>query len=895
LLSGGVRGINVLLDQSFTGLTQIGQLSTTCGVGKDLPTPLPPSLSPSLKQRFQPLAQLAAAYQQRLRAKKLIDPTEIFWFASQLTPQGQSLLVYGYDFPHIDELQFVNAVAGDRSVLFLPVVDHPLFAQNQRSLQWLQQQGWQIAQESISETAETSIKTLGQQLCQKFLGGQRKETDPLLGTQTQVYAYPHLEAEVRGSLGQVKELLLQGVAANQIAIVARDETIYGPTILDIAHEYDLPIRALYSIPLINTRLGAWLETLGQTVTADLPFETTARLLTHPLCSGLPPGIWLTARKTHPSGLAKWQEILHQQELSDPPQPPLLRGECVSLDAIDLSLLSWPQDPPQPPLKRGECVSPDAIDLSLLSWPQEDRRDNWVERLQNILKTFNLRKRAARWAREAVAYYTFQDALVNLSKPESEILSLEAFIQEISELMALLTVPAAPGRGGVELHTPASLVGTRYDYLFILGMAEGILPAPVADNPVLDFRSRQLLRESGIPLGNAVETAQREALSFYALLKTATQNLTLSYPRLIDRTQMLPSPYINKLGLTVESAPPLSVASVELSRQVYLRKPENSRVKDLAKSSAADAVLANAYHSWTVETRRESSQPPDEYDGAIAIGLDPDRWVFSASQLTNLGQCAFKWFTQKVLRLLDIEEAEEQLSTSLRGRLYHKTLELSVQWAKQQITETDSTFPDIQSAVTEYLETAFLEAEKAENLDKLPPFPGWEVSRQEHLSILNRAIWATHFLKEETEILTTEKKFQGNWYGLKVKGTVDRVDRTPEGLAIVDYKTSSTTPKGAKDANSKAKLDIQLPLYMQVAAPNLFAGEPVANAYYYSLTKGKAIGQVKIDETTLAEFAENVKRHLQEGHYPVNPDVDRAACQYCDYDLVCRQGTRLSRK
>ena len=100
-------------------------------------------------------------------------------------------------------------------------------------------------------------------------------------------------------------------------------------------------------------------------------------------------------------------------------------------------------------------------------------------------------------------------------------------------------------------------------------------------------------------------------------------------------------------------------------------------------SEPDRVLSHAYHSWTVETRRESGQPPDEYDGAIAISSDPDRWVFSASQLTNLGQCAFKWFTQKLLHLLDLEEAEEELSPSLRGRLYHKTLELSVNWAKQQ--------------------------------------------------------------------------------------------------------------------------------------------------------------------------------------------------------------------
>ncbi len=840
-----------------------------------------------LPGRFQPLVNLAEIYQQRLREKKLLESAEILWFASQLNPIRQSLLVYGYDFPLMDQLQFVDAVAGDRSVWFLPVVNHPLFSENQlTAIAWLQERGWQIkhdvendvkndvkndeiVQEVAAITNHQNPNHPGKYLSQKFLGLSDSEpsesSEPTESNPAKVYAYPHLEAEVRGILALVKEQLLQKVPSNQIAIVARDEKIYGPMILDIAWEYDLPIRALYSIPLTATRLGNWIETLGQVAIADLPFEPTAKLLTHPLCSGLPPECWVRARKMHPSGLKKWQEILQPKG-----------DEKVSTSqAVDLS-----------------------VDLSILSWPSQDTRDNWVARLQNIFKAFNLRKRAARWAREAVAYYQFQEGLVHLSKPETEILTIEEFIQEISQLMALLMVPAAPGRGGVELHTPASLVGTEYQSVFVLGMAEGILPAPVVDSPVLDFRDRQLLRQRGIPLANAMETAQREALNFYACLKTAAQNVIFSYPQTQGSTPMLPSPYIARLGLEVEAAPPLPVASVQLSRQVELGAIAVAAVGDLQSigvsrnAPEADPVLNHAYHCWTVEKRRESSQAPDEYDGAIAIGLDPDEWEFSASQLTNLGQCPFKWFSHKQLHLLDLEEAEEELSNSLRGLLYHKTLELSVKWA------TVSEGKNFVATAIEHLETAFSEAEKAEHLDKLPPLPGWKARRQEHLTVLHRAVSAPDFLQENTEILAAEKKFTGTWYGLKVKGSLDRVDRTPEGLAIVDYKTSSSPPKGAKDANGQAKLDIQLPLYVQVAAKELFPGQPVTNAYYYSLTKGTILKEVAIDaidDTALAEFAENVKRRLQQGHYPVDPDHKRDACQYCDYDLVCRQGSRLSRK
>ena len=41
-----------------------------------------------------------------------------------------------------------------------------------------------------------------------------------------------------------------------------------------------------------------------------------------------------------------------------------------------------------------------------------------------------------------------------------------------------------------------------------------------------------------------------------------------------------------------------------------------------------------------------------------------------------------------------------------------------------------------------------------------------------------------------------------------------------------------------DANGGLTLDLQLPLYVEAAAPVLFPGEPVAEAHYFSLKKGE---------------------------------------------------------
>jgi ATP-dependent helicase/DNAse subunit B len=288
-------------------------------------------------------------------------------------------------------------------------------------------------------------------------------------------------------------------------------------------------------------------------------------------------------------------------------------------------------------------------------------------------------------------------------------------------------------------------------------------------------------------------------------------------------------------------------------------------------------------AWKVEQQRESSTHYDEYDGVVAIGIDPTQQVFSASQLTQLGQCGFKWFTGYLLKLAELTEADTEFNGKLRGRLYHKTLELVVKKAQGK--------PDVRQGMLDALDDAFSEAEKSENLLGIS---AWDARRPEHLTLLRRTIAHESFMSPETEILGVELKFKGQWYGLNVEGIVDRIDSTPEGLCAIEYKNLSSKPTAAKDASGKANLDVQLPLYRQVATAALFPDQPVSNAYYYSISKQKRI-KADAEDTELEEFADRIGQHLKQGHYPVQPDIDGKACQYCCQDLVCRQGARLNRK
>ncbi len=641
--------------------------------------------------------------------------------------------------------------------------------------------------------------------------------------------YPNLAAEVRGVLTQVKILLTQGVAAQDIVLVTNDEQLYGETIVNTAWEYSLPVRVTYEIPLEQTRMGAWLKLLLEAIADNFPFEATAKLLSHPLAQYMSEEIWATARQQHPQGLSAWQEL-----------------------GIDLNLLNF---------KQKVC-----------------NREVWIQQLQNILIDWDVLEKGKLWAKEITAYYRIQEALIELSQPAGQKLSLTAFIREISEILALLTVPAQPGTGGIELHHPNALLGTNYPYVFILGSGEGILPTAIAEDPLLDFYSRKQLVKQGLEIETAIDLARRGTFNFYCLLGIPTKQITFSYPESIARADILPSPYLARLGLQPTAIDTLPLASIELARQVYLRQ-----AKLLDPQTNRTLLISKITQAWQVEAQRESENAPNEYDGVIGISVSPHTKIFSASQLTQLGQCPFKWFSARLLRLKELPEADSDLGAALRGNLYHRCLELSLSQIK--------TASDLAQFNREQLASAFTKAEQELNLTQLS---GWDARRQEHLDLLALNLATAEFLPAQREVVATETKFDTQWYGLQIRGQVDRIDRTDGGLTVIDYKTSGVTPAGVKDATGKANLDLQLAVYADAIAEQ-YPHETIDTAAYYSITKQKTISCPSKDPAKLAEFARRVKIYLEQGNYPVSPDVDRQACRYCDYDAVCRQGDRLSRK
>jgi hypothetical protein len=252
------------------------------------------------------------------------------------------LVVWGYPRLGLGELVFIDAAAGEGSIVRLPHGEDPTFDENQEAPEELKRRGW-VVERVPSQTV------------------WRMELP------VEAHVYPHLEAEVRGVLAQVKALLADGVPLDDVVLVARDDASYGPTVLSVAREYGVPVQALYRVPVSYTRVGYWLDLLFEAIIGGFPFETTARFLAHPLGPGIPSGRWARARKAHPKGVSAWEEV--------------------------------------------------GVDLSSLAWPQEDTRAGWMHRIGDLFEAYALAWKVRSWPREVDALSAAKAAVGWLVRPQ----------------------------------------------------------------------------------------------------------------------------------------------------------------------------------------------------------------------------------------------------------------------------------------------------------------------------------------------------------------------------------------------------------------------------------------------------------------------------------------------
>ena len=383
--------------------------------------------------RVKHLALIAREYQFRLRKKGLVDSEEVLWQASLLPIEPQKLFIYGYYRARTEEINLLAKLAGDGSIMYLPTSEHSIFKTNKIFIENLKQSGWVEEVEQAKLTTDFAHKiTVGDKFAQRFIANSALHDIDY----PPVNEYASVEKEVRGVLSRVKSSVLSGISPKDIVLVARDASIYGQTVLEIAWEYGIPIQLMYKVPLIETKFGAWIKLLLDCIEDNFSFDKTVRLLLHPVCNDMPDDLWLKIKTQQPRNLEAWSKL--------------------------------------------------EVGLEEFKWKEIQSRKDWISQFLVSLQNLGIRKKVAVWARELIAFQKLQEELQGIKENLHVEISIQQFIREVHSVCSLIDVPFHPAAGGIEFHEPHTLIGAKYREVYVLGMAEGVLPGKVSDNPVVDF-------------------------------------------------------------------------------------------------------------------------------------------------------------------------------------------------------------------------------------------------------------------------------------------------------------------------------------------------------------------------------------------------------------------------
>jgi DNA helicase-2/ATP-dependent DNA helicase PcrA len=138
-------------------------------------------------------------------------------------------------------------------------------------------------------------------------------------------------------------------------------------------------------------------------------------------------------------------------------------------------------------------------------------------------------------------------------------------------------------------------------------------------------------------------------------------------------------------------------------------------------------------------------------------------------------------------------------------------------------------------------------------------------------------------KEKPAPVCVEQAFNFILDKNKIVGRWDRIDLTPEGAVIIDFKTSDKVKK-QKQADKRVKDTLQLSIY--ALAYNIIKGELPARVEFHFVDTGilgsgrRTTGELEKTKDTIRE----VSRGIRAREFTARPDY--FACNYCAYREVC---------
>jgi ATP-dependent helicase/DNAse subunit B len=558
--------------------------------------------------------------------------------------------------------------------------------------------------------------------------------------------------------------------------------------------------------------------------------------------------------------------------------------------------------------------------------------------------------------------------------------LATFLQEVRRsLGAQSQIFGAPDRNGLRVLEATDVRGLRFRAVFIAGLVEGGFPLSASRDWIYPHEERDRLREYGLTLEDiSPNTLLKEEHYFYQCACRATERLYLTRPLILgDDSETVASYYIDELrraiaprrleteivrrdydGKNLDDASTTTEMKVGLVRQQerhrhrgakssLLPQPRIVRLLTLARN---DGFLSEAALR-RIDIERERAGPYfGMYDGEIT---DPDLlhliklkfgsdFIHSASSLSVYGNCPYRFFAQRVLRLEPRGEAALDLQAIDAGKLLHDILRRFFERHRREpLHRLDR--KKLQKELANIADAVFDEHERV-----VPPLNRqiWKIDREIRKILLDQVLLYELEVQEtaqgqlvlpsyfevafggmksaakdpdskEEPLELTRQTFVGE-ETIKISGQIDRVDVARDNTLIAyDYKLST----GSSRSDIISGRSLQLPIYLEALEKLILPDQPIAGGGYYVIRGGqdrrnkglyrasqleylnlRAKNSVFTDEEW-ARIREQVTARVWEfldgiraGRFIVDPSERLKTCRFCDYGAVCRYDRdRIDRK
>ncbi|MCG3203586.1 MAG: ATP-dependent helicase/deoxyribonuclease subunit B [Elusimicrobia bacterium] len=476
--------------------------------------------------------------------------------------------------------------------------------------------------------------------------------------------------------------------------------------------------------------------------------------------------------------------------------------------------------------------------------------------------------------------------------------------------------------GVSLLYAEAARGLPFKALFLIGLEEKVFPRIVREDPFLRDDAREALNGIGYKISKKMTALEEEKLLFELLVSAASERLYLLYQRSNDEGGVVgASPFLRafaeergvNLDEEVVSLPRPLMAKIKSANPAtlgfsdvmvgLLAAHQQAEALQLAQGVGRDE--GNLERGLRLQKSIHSFNELGVYDGLI--GKRSAAEVFhqgkiSATALETYGQCGFKYFASRLLGLAPLEKEgdEEQLAADIRGQLVHRFVEAFF----RQVTKEGQSPPPTQFP-REKFNTLF------DTMVTLTPPDGtqvplvlWQATREGLKSVLSV------FLENEINFLRSQKitpvffevevegRLPAPLDGIVWTGKIDRIDETPEGAEILDYK--SGRPFKTKTVSTLAKNGekLQAPLYLLLAGQFLEKMGRKAKSLSFRYEFVDYLGESRVmssDEwaihsqsiqTTIRDMVDSARQ----GNFVMKPGW---YCDYCEVVRVCRKNHGIS--